>query len=145
MFVSLITKCTVFEVKIFFKAPVGRRQAKLPVLDRDITGHFIEKLLVALLAAVQFFPQTFDFGNIRRYLHNQFDSSVLIANRRGMDNDRSLKAIGCFYGRLDALGTVKEIIAQSNAKTLEEAFISITGGVEERELLAWREQKGGKP
>jgi len=40
---------------------------------------------------------------------------------------------------------VKEIIAQTNAKTLEEAFISITGGVEEKELLAWREQKGAKP
>jgi ABC-2 type transport system ATP-binding protein len=48
-------------------------------------------------------------------------------------------------GRLVALGTVKEIIAQTNAKTLEEAFISITGGVEEKELLAWREQKGAKP
>ncbi len=48
-------------------------------------------------------------------------------------------------GRLVALGTVKEIIAQTNAKTLEEAFISITGGVEEKELLAWREQKGAQP
>jgi ABC-2 type transport system ATP-binding protein len=48
------------------------------------------------------------------------------------------------HGRLVALGTVKEIIAQTDAKTLEEAFISITGGVEEKELLAWREQKGAK-
>lgn len=44
-------------------------------------------------------------------------------------------------GRLIAIGTVKEIIAKSKTKTLEEAFISITGGVEEKELLAWREQK----
>jgi len=44
-------------------------------------------------------------------------------------------------GRLIALGTVKDIIAQTKTKTLEEAFIAITGGVEERELLAWREQK----
>jgi len=37
---------------------------------------------------------------------------------------------------------VDEIIAQTKTKTLEEAFIAITGGVEEKELLAWREQKG---
>lgn len=44
-------------------------------------------------------------------------------------------------GRLIAVGTVDEIMAQTEAKTLEEAFIAITGGVEEKELLAWREQQ----
>jgi ABC-2 type transport system ATP-binding protein len=48
-------------------------------------------------------------------------------------------------GRLIALGTVDEIIAQTKSKTLEEAFIAITGGVEEKELLAWREQKRASP
>jgi len=46
-------------------------------------------------------------------------------------------------GRLVAQGTVDEIIAQTGTKTLEKAFIAITGGVEEKELLAWREQKSG--
>ena len=46
------------------------------------------------------------------------------------------------HGRLIALGTVDELIAQTKTKTLEEAFIAVTGGVEEKELLAWREQKG---
>ncbi|MCK4405968.1 MAG: ABC transporter ATP-binding protein [Hadesarchaea archaeon] len=45
-------------------------------------------------------------------------------------------------GKLIALGTVDEIIAQTGTKTLEEAFIAITGGVEEKELLAWRERRG---
>jgi ABC-2 type transport system ATP-binding protein len=45
-------------------------------------------------------------------------------------------------GRLIALGTVDEIISQTGAKTLEKAFIALTGGVEQKELLAWREQKG---
>ncbi len=45
-------------------------------------------------------------------------------------------------GKLVAVGTVEEIIAQTGTKTLEEAFIAVTGGVEEKELLAWREQKG---
>ena len=45
-------------------------------------------------------------------------------------------------GRLIALGTVDEIIAQTKTKTLEEAFIALTGGIKEKELLAWREQKG---
>ena len=48
-------------------------------------------------------------------------------------------------GKLIAIGTVEEIIAQTKTKTLEEAFIAITGGVEEKELLAWREQKGANP
>ena len=46
-------------------------------------------------------------------------------------------------GKLIAVGTVDEIIAQTKTKTLEEAFIAITGGAEEKELLAWREQKAG--
>jgi ABC-2 type transport system ATP-binding protein len=44
-------------------------------------------------------------------------------------------------GKLIAVGTIEEIIAQTQTKTLEEAFIALTGGVEEKELLAWREQK----
>ncbi len=48
-------------------------------------------------------------------------------------------------GRLIAIGAVDEIIAQTGTKTLEEAFIALTGGVEEKELLAWREQKGANP
>ena len=46
------------------------------------------------------------------------------------------------YGKLVALGTVDEIIAQTETKTLEEAFIAVTGGVEDKELLAWREHRG---
>ncbi len=43
-------------------------------------------------------------------------------------------------GRLVAVGTVDEIIAVSGNRTLEEAFIALTGGNVESELLAWREQ-----
>ena len=46
-------------------------------------------------------------------------------------------------GKLIAKGTVEEIIAQTKTKTLEEAFIAITGGIEEKGLLAWRDQKRG--
>jgi len=45
-------------------------------------------------------------------------------------------------GRLIALGTVDEIIGKTETKNLEEAFIALTGGVEDRELLVWREQRG---
>lgn len=48
-------------------------------------------------------------------------------------------------GRLIALGTIDEIIVQAKTKTLEEAFIAITGGVEEKELLAWREHSSALP
>jgi ABC-2 type transport system ATP-binding protein len=43
-------------------------------------------------------------------------------------------------GRLIAVGTIDEIIARSGTRTLEEAFIAITGGAVDNELLAWREQ-----
>jgi len=43
-------------------------------------------------------------------------------------------------GRLVAVGTIDEIIAQSGKGTLEEAFISLTGGLANDELLAWREE-----
>lgn len=45
-------------------------------------------------------------------------------------------------GKLIALGTVGEIEAKTGTRTLEEAFIALTGGVEEQELLAWREHRG---
>jgi ABC-2 type transport system ATP-binding protein len=41
-------------------------------------------------------------------------------------------------GQLIAIGTIDDIIAQTKTNTLEQAFIKITGGVEEKELLAWR-------
>ncbi len=44
-------------------------------------------------------------------------------------------------GRLIGLGTVDEIISKTGTETLEEAFIAITGGVDEKELLAWREHR----
>jgi len=44
-------------------------------------------------------------------------------------------------GRLIALGTVDEIIATTGTNTLEEAFIAVTGGIEEKELMAWREHR----
>jgi len=44
-------------------------------------------------------------------------------------------------GWLITLGTVDDIIAQTGTKTLEEAFIAMSGGVEEKRLLAWRGQR----
>lgn len=44
-------------------------------------------------------------------------------------------------GRLITLGTVDDIVAQTGTKTLEEAFIAMSDGVEEKRLLAWRGQR----
>jgi ABC-2 type transport system ATP-binding protein len=41
-------------------------------------------------------------------------------------------------GKLIAVGTIEDILTQTDTKTLEQAFIALTGGTEERELLAWR-------
>ena len=42
-------------------------------------------------------------------------------------------------GRLIAVGTVDEILAQAGKETLEDAFIALTGISVDNELLAWRE------
>jgi len=47
-----------------------------------------------------------------------------------------------YYGKGGEIKAVDETIAQTETKTLEEPFIAITGGVKEKELLAWREQRG---
>lgn len=44
-------------------------------------------------------------------------------------------------GKLMAIGTVKEILDETDTRNLEQAFIALTGGVEEKELLAWREHR----
>ena len=43
-------------------------------------------------------------------------------------------------GSLVAVGTVHEIIAQTNTKTLEEAFIALTGGEISTDLFSWRQE-----
>ncbi|KYK37425.1 MAG: ABC transporter ATP-binding protein [Theionarchaea archaeon] len=47
-------------------------------------------------------------------------------------------------GRLIALGTIADIIAQTETDTLEDAFIALTGGIEKKELLAWREENDAR-
>jgi ABC-2 type transport system ATP-binding protein len=44
-------------------------------------------------------------------------------------------------GTLIAVGTVADIVARTGTGTLEEAFIELTGGIRENELLAWREEE----
>jgi hypothetical protein len=56
MFVNVMTESAEFDVKIFFKTSVGCRQPELPILYRYITGHFIKKLLVALLGCGAILP-----------------------------------------------------------------------------------------
>lgn len=50
--------------------------------------------------------------------------------------------IGIMYeGKLVAVGTIDEILEQSQTKTLEEAFIALTGGFIEKDLFSWRNGK----
>jgi ABC-2 type transport system ATP-binding protein len=42
-------------------------------------------------------------------------------------------------GKLIAVGRIEDIVSRTKTQNLEQAFISLTGGVEEKELLAWRE------
>ena len=48
------------------------------------------------------------------------------------------------HGKLIALGTVEELIRKSKTKTLESAFIKLTGGLKKQELLSWRENKNAE-
>jgi len=47
-------------------------------------------------------------------------------------------------GKLIAVGTIEDILTQTDTKTLEQAFIALTGGTEERELLAWRRHENAE-
>jgi ABC-2 type transport system ATP-binding protein len=42
-------------------------------------------------------------------------------------------------GELIALGTIEELLSKTSTNSLEDAFIALTGGIEEKQLLAWRE------
>jgi ABC-2 type transport system ATP-binding protein len=42
-------------------------------------------------------------------------------------------------GELIALGTIEELLSKTSTNNLEDAFIALTGGTEEKQLLAWRE------
>jgi ABC-2 type transport system ATP-binding protein len=44
-------------------------------------------------------------------------------------------------GSMIALGTAEDLKSRTGTETLEEAFMALTGGVEEKELLAWREHR----
>ncbi len=44
-------------------------------------------------------------------------------------------------GKLIVVGTIDEILTKTGTKNLEQAFIALTGGVEEKELLEWREHQ----
>lgn len=41
-------------------------------------------------------------------------------------------------GQLISIGTIQEVLTETDTDTLEEAFISLTGGIEKSELLKWR-------
>jgi ABC-2 type transport system ATP-binding protein len=43
------------------------------------------------------------------------------------------------HGQLIALGTIDELLSDTHTNSLEDAFIALTGGFEEKQLLAWRE------
>jgi len=47
-------------------------------------------------------------------------------------------------GKLVAVGTVPEILRRTKKNSLEDAFINLTGGVKDKELLAWRKQKNDR-
>lgn len=47
-------------------------------------------------------------------------------------------------GELVAVGTLDELLAKTGKDTLEKAYIDITGGVQQKELLSWRELGSAK-
>ena len=47
-------------------------------------------------------------------------------------------------GRLVAVGTLEELLEKTGKDTLEKAYIEITGGVHQKELLSWRELRSAK-
>jgi len=72
-------------------------------------------------------------------LTDQFGKTIVVCSHILPLVEELCDRIGIIqHGRLIAVGTVDEIIDQAGTKTLEEAFIALTGGVDEKELMAWR-------
>ncbi len=65
--------------------------------------------------------------------------TILISSHRLPVVEELCDRIGIIHqGQLIAIGTVTEILAQSQTQTLEEAFITITGGSPSSNLSPWR-------
>jgi ABC-2 type transport system ATP-binding protein len=47
-------------------------------------------------------------------------------------------------GGLVAVGTIDELLAKTGKDSLEKAYIDITGGVQQKDLLSWRELRSAK-
>jgi ABC-2 type transport system ATP-binding protein len=72
-------------------------------------------------------------------LSNQVGKTIIVCSHLLPIVEEIADRIGIIqHGRLIAVGTVEEIIAQAGTKTLEEAFIELTGGIDKQELMAWR-------
>ena len=98
VFVNFITIRPDGNIKVFFKSPVGCGKSKILILHRDVAGHLIKKLLVALLGVEQFFSEPVYFRDICRYFDNQFNIADLVANGGGMHDYRRLFTVCVFYG-----------------------------------------------
>ena len=79
--------------EIFLKAPVGGRNFKVFVLNGNIAGHFVKKLLIPLLGGAELFLQAFDFGNIDGDFNNEIQLPVSVFDRRGMNDDRCFGSV----------------------------------------------------
>ncbi len=77
--------------------------------------------------------------NLIEGLADQADKTVVICSHILPIVEELCDRIGIIdQGKLIAVGTIADIVAQTGKKTLEEAFISLTGGVDEKELMTWR-------
>ena len=92
--VDFITMVQAFGVEMFFELTIGRLKIKFAILNRDIAGDFIKKLLVSLLGRPKFFLESFHLGNISRDLQDQLQVSVFRPDGSGVDHDRQFAAVG---------------------------------------------------
>ncbi|MHA2363786.1 MAG: ABC transporter ATP-binding protein [Candidatus Hodarchaeales archaeon] len=81
----------------------------------------------------------FTIKELIKGLAKQAGKTVMICSHLMPLVEELCDRIGIIYdGKLVAIGTVEEILKLADTTTLEDAFIVLTGGHAEKELLAWR-------
>ena len=93
VFVHLITVAPERRAEILSQGAVHLDHAKVGVLDRDITGDFLEQQPITLLALAQLLFQSRDARHVGRHFHDRRDLPAPVADRRGFDQHGNLPPV----------------------------------------------------
>jgi len=93
VFVDFVAFASEAVSEVFLESAVGLDDVEIPVLDGNVTGHFLEYLLVAGLAFPELFLKNFDLGDVGGHLEDRSYLAVFIADWGGVNDYRHVLAV----------------------------------------------------